>query len=74
MWYDILKYYGFKNRVFMKREEILKNLIEKTFANIACPLNGNGLYAELQKAITEAYSIGQLETQPQPVMVEISSK
>lgn len=41
------------------KEEMLKQLIEKTFAKVACPLQGNGLYAELQKAITEAFRIGE---------------
>jgi hypothetical protein len=41
------------------REELLKQLIEKTFAKIACPLQGNGVYAELQKAVMTAYNLGK---------------
>jgi|GEM_PF-4708600 hypothetical protein len=41
------------------REELLKQLIEKTFASIACPLQGNGVYAEIQKAVLTAYNLGK---------------
>jgi hypothetical protein len=41
------------------REELLKQLVEKTFASIANPLQGNGVYAEIQKAVIAAYNIGK---------------
>jgi hypothetical protein len=41
------------------KEELIKQLIEKTFAKVACPLQGNGLYSEIQKAIQEAFRIGE---------------
>lgn len=40
------------------REEILKQLVERTFAKLACPLQGNGVYAEIQQAIMAAYNLG----------------
>jgi hypothetical protein len=41
------------------REEMLKQLVEKTFAKLACPLQGNGVYAEIQQAIMAAYNLGK---------------
>lgn len=41
------------------REELLKQLIEKTFASIASPLHGNGVYSEIQKAVMAAYNLGK---------------
>lgn len=41
------------------KEEMLKQLIEKTFNKIACPLEGNGVYAEIQEAIKMAYDLGK---------------
>ena len=41
------------------REEILKQLVERTFAKLACPLQGNGVYAEIQQAIIAAYNLGK---------------
>lgn len=41
------------------QEDILKQILENTFARIACPLQGNGVYAELQKAIVAAYNLGK---------------
>ncbi len=43
------------------QEDMLKQILENTFARIACPLQGNGIYEELQKAITEAYNIGKMQ-------------
>jgi hypothetical protein len=40
------------------KEELLTRLIEKTFERIACPLQGNGVYAEIQKAVMDAYRLG----------------
>lgn len=40
------------------KEELLTRLIDETFSKIACPLQGNGLYAEIQKAIRNAYELG----------------
>lgn len=41
------------------KENILKQLVDNTFLKIACPLNGHGLYAELQNAVLEAYNMGK---------------
>lgn len=41
------------------KEEILKQIVERTFAKLACPLQGNGVYAELQEAIMKAYQLGK---------------
>lgn len=38
---------------------MLRQILENTFARIACPLQGNGVYAELQKAIVAAYNLGK---------------
>ena len=40
------------------KEELLVRLIDETFSKIACPLQGNGVYAEIQKAVMDAYSLG----------------
>jgi len=40
------------------KEDMLAKLIEKTFERIACPLQGNGVYAEIQKAVMDAYNLG----------------
>ena len=42
----------------MKKEQ-LSQLIEKTFAKLACPMPGVGLYSELQKALTLAFELGK---------------
>lgn len=41
------------------QEDMLRQILENTFARIACPLQGNGVYAELQKAIVAAYNLGK---------------
>jgi hypothetical protein len=41
------------------QEDMLKQLLENTFAKLACPLHGNGIYAELQNAIIAAYNLGK---------------
>ena len=33
------------------KEELLARLIDETFSKIACPLQGNGVYAEIKKAV-----------------------
>jgi len=52
------------------KEEILKQLVERTFNKIACPLEGNVVYAELQEAIEMAYELGkkQPEAMIMPMM------
>jgi hypothetical protein len=40
-------------------KESLKELTERTFAKIASPMEGNGVYAELQRAILNAYMLGK---------------
>ena len=41
------------------KESTLKKLIDNTFLKIASPLKGNGVYAEIQKAVMEAYTLGK---------------
>lgn len=41
------------------KEEILKQIIDRTFEKLACPLQGNGVYAEIQEAIMTAYDLGK---------------
>lgn len=41
------------------KEEILARLVDETFSKIACPLQGNGVYAEIKKAIEDAYVMGK---------------
>jgi len=41
------------------KDSALRNLADKTFQNIANPLKGNGVYAEIVKAIQEAYAMGK---------------
>jgi hypothetical protein len=42
-------------------EDMLKQLVEKTFAKLASPAHGYGMYAELEKALMEAYNIGKAQ-------------
>ena len=41
------------------KQDIIQELLEKTFAKLACPAQGHGMYAELEKALFEAYNIGK---------------
>ncbi len=53
------------------KEEMLKQLVEKTFANLSCPLQGNGVYAEIQKAVMDAYNLGkkQVDFLPENILL-----
>ena len=44
------------------KEELLKQLVEKTFAKLACPLQGNGVYVEIQQAVMAAYNLGKKQS------------
>ena len=55
------------------KEEMLKELVERTFRNIACPLEGHGVYAELQNAITAAYNLGKVREERMPVAMPARS-
>ncbi len=55
-WYGILMSVYYKNVPTMKKEQ-LSQLIEKTFAKLACPMPGVGLYSELQNALTLAFKL-----------------
>jgi len=44
------------------QENTLKEILEHTFARVACPLQGNGIYAELQHALMAAYNLGKQQT------------
>jgi hypothetical protein len=59
-WYGIL-FLGFGDNLkpSVMKEEILKQIVERTFEKLACPLQGNGVYAELQEAIMAAYDLGK---------------
>lgn len=50
------------------KEEKLKELVESTFRNIACPLEGKGVYTELQNAILAAYDLGKSQDELVPVL------
>lgn len=40
-------------------QETLRQLLETTFSKLACPSKGHGMYAELEKALLEAYNMGK---------------
>jgi hypothetical protein len=50
------------------KEDMLKQILENTFARIACPLQGNGMYAELQNAIVAAYNLGKKQDTDENVL------
>lgn len=37
----------------------LEQLVSQAFAKLACPMNNNGMYAELQRLVEEAYNMGR---------------
>jgi hypothetical protein len=41
------------------KQDTLKQLLESTFSKLACPSKGHGMYAELEKALMEAYNMGK---------------
>jgi hypothetical protein len=43
------------------RQTRLNEIIEMAFAKISCPLDGNGVYNEIKKAILEAYTLGRFK-------------
>lgn len=43
----------------MKHEEKIIGLIENAFRNLASPAKRFGLYAEIEKAVREAYEMGK---------------
>lgn len=53
------------------KEELLRELVDKTFRNISCPLEGNGVYAELQNAISAAYNLGKDEDGLVPALAPV---
>jgi len=55
------------------KEEMLKQLVERTFAKLANPLEGNGVYSEIQNAIQEAYAIGERNAPPSEQPIQINS-
>ena len=46
------------------KEELLQQLIERTFDNLASPAKGKGLYSEIKKAIIAAYELGKKQEKP----------
>ncbi len=42
------------------KKEMLSQLIEKTFAKLAAPAPGTGLYSELKNVINQAFELGRL--------------
>jgi hypothetical protein len=55
------------------KEEMLNQLIEKTFAKLACPLQGNGVYSEIQQAVMAAYNLGKRQVEHVPESLLLSS-
>lgn len=49
----------FSQKLFTMKQDIIKDLLEKTFSKLASPAKGHGMYAELEKALMEAYNIGK---------------
>ncbi|HRO43192.1 MAG TPA: hypothetical protein PL009_10185 [Flavipsychrobacter sp.] len=47
------------------KQDIIKDLLEKTFSKLACPAQGHGMYSELEKALIEAYNIGKAHQEGQ---------
>jgi len=43
------------------KNDAIKDLVQDTFSRLACPANGHGMYAEIEKAILEAYNIGKAQ-------------
>ena len=39
----------------------LKQLLEQTFAKLACPSQGHGMYSELEKALIDAFNMGKAQ-------------
>ncbi len=42
-------------------KDAIKNLIDNTFSKLAAPAQGHGMYAELEKALIEAYNMGKAQ-------------
>ncbi len=43
------------------KKEILTQLIENTFAKLAAPAPGTGLYSELKNVILQAFELGSMQ-------------
>ncbi len=43
------------------KKHTLKELLETTFSKLASPAKGHGMYAELEKALIEAYNMGKAQ-------------
>ncbi len=43
------------------KEDLIKKLVEETFSRLCSPTNGHGMYAEIEKALSAAYSLGKAE-------------
>jgi len=43
------------------KKDTIRELLENTFAKLACPVNGHGMYSVLEKALLEAYNIGKAQ-------------
>lgn len=37
----------------------LEQLVKQAFSKLACPMNNNGMYAELQRLVEDAYNLGR---------------
>lgn len=62
-WHGILIFCFHILKTRLMKDSALRNLADKTFQNIANPLKGNGVYAEIMKAVQEAYLMGKLGKQ-----------
>ena len=47
---------------------LLEKLVKQAFSRLACPRNNNGLYAELQQLVTEAFLLGKNSLQLQGLL------
>jgi hypothetical protein len=58
-------FYSYSQQPFLKhtamRNDSIKKLVELTFSKLNCPAKGNGMYAEIEKALLEAYNIGKAQ-------------
>lgn len=44
------------------KETIIREIAEKTFLKLCAPANGHGMFAEIEKAISEAYQLGKKQS------------
>jgi hypothetical protein len=62
-WHALFSFVSIK--LSAMKQDMIKDLLEKTFTKLACPAKGHGMYAELEKALREAYNIGKAHQERQ---------